>query len=168
MKKRFLPLIGACVLLMSLAFVGCSKEKENPTSNNTPISSKISEPTKNPSLDKLKNDSAEDAARTLLRSLCENDYELFLLISNKGNSTDVKDRFDNLKKGYNNKNYQEISLTPDKEKKDAFTTFKLDSNGEKIIYGKNNIGGERAATVQIIIKESEDGKYYFSSWFNND
>lgn len=112
-------------------------------------------------LEKLKNDTPEEAATTFLRSLCENDYELFLLIAGKSDSVKLKERYESMRKGYEGKDYTEIPIQVSDYSDKIIHTEQYDKDGNKQVF---TIVGEkkRDAVMKIHLYKKEDGKYYFS------
>lgn len=154
MKKL---LVIFMTLILCFSFTACKNEPDipdNPVNNDVKV-------TVNPAtLAKLKNSTPEETASTFLRALCENDYDLFLLVSNLTDSVEAKDRFQSMSKGYDGKNYTDIPVTLSSASDTTVESEQYDENGDKVVFGNDKIG-KRDAVLKIFLTKDEDGNFYF-------
>jgi len=148
--KKLLALFMALVICFS--FAAC---KDKP--DNQPVTVDEGErATVNPAtLAKLKNATAEETASTFLRALCENDYDLFLLVSKLSDSVEVKDRFNSMRVGYDGKNYEDIPVALSDISDTIVISEQYDKNGNKVTIDN------QAAILKIFLAKNEDGTFYF-------
>ena len=139
------------ILVLCFSFTAC---KNKPDNNEDKVSSAT--------IAKLKNNTPEETATTFLRALCENDYDLFLLVSNLPDKVEAKDRFESMRVGYDGKNYEDIPVTLSNISDSIVETEQYDVNGDKVVFGNDNIG-KRDAVLKIFLTKNEDGTFYFSN-----
>jgi len=148
--KKLLTLFMAMVICFS--FAAC---KDKP--DNQPVIVVEGEQANvNPAtLAKLKNSTPEETASTFLRALCENDYDLFLLVSKLSDSVEAKDRFNSMRVGYDGKNYEDIPVTLSSISDTIVESEQYDKSGNKETIDN------KAAILKIFLAKNEDGTFYF-------
>jgi|LSQX01.1.fsa_nt_gb hypothetical protein len=148
--KKLLALFMAMVVCFS--FAAC---KDKPDNQPVTVEEKDQAAVNPATLAKLKNSTPEETASTFLRSLCENDYDLFLLVSKLSDSVEVKDRFNSMRVGYDGKNYEDIPVTLSSISDTIVESEQYDKAGNKETIDN------KAAILKIFLAKNEDGTFYF-------